>query len=78
MLEEMKRSARDAASHKETMKQERIGTKQQAVKYMKGHGMEEGANMLESGACGWMAPSESKPEYQEMVTELVAMAKKGN
>jgi hypothetical protein len=78
MVEEMKRNARDAASHKETMRQERIGTKQQAVKYMKGHGMERGAQMLEDGACGWMAPSESRPEYQEMVTELVSMAKKGS
>lgn len=78
MLEEMKRAKRDEVAHKESMKQERIGTKLAAAKYMRSHGMEEGAARLEDGSAAWMAPSESKPEYQEMVSELISMAKKGN
>lgn len=71
----MKERLRRAASHRNAMKDERIQSKKNAVKYMKKHNMEQGARMLETGAVGWTAPSECNEQYAETVSELMSMTK---
>lgn len=75
MVESIKRRLKDAGSHRRAMREERIDSKKSAVKYMRKHGMEQGAHALETGKCGWMAPSECSEQYSETVSELMSMTK---
>ena len=71
----MRDRLRKAANHRKAMQEERISSKKSAVKYMRKHGMEQGAHLLEKGAVGWSAPSECNEQYAETVSELMAMTK---
>ena len=77
MVEEMRRDMREAAQKKAYDQEQKACSRQNAVRYMRTHGMEESANALESGEVAWGSTGEQSETMTETVTELVNMAKKG-
>lgn len=76
MLEEMRRSARDAARQKVRERDQRAYSRSNAVRYMRTHGMEESAKAVESGAVPWGSTGEQTEAMQETASELVNLAKR--
>ena len=77
MVEDMRRDSRDAAQRKAYEREQKAYSRQNAVRYMRTHGMEESAHALESGAMPWGSTGEQSETMRETATELVNMAKKG-
>jgi hypothetical protein len=76
MVEEMRRNMRDAASQKKHDTEQKAYSRQNAVRYMRTHGMEESAQALESGEVPWGSTG-SGSALAETASELVSIAKKG-
>lgn len=76
MLEEMRRSARDAAQEKVHEREQKAYSRNNAVRYMRTHGMEESARSLENGEMAWGSTGEHSDAMQETVSELVNLAKR--
>lgn len=76
MVADMKREMRDAAQQKEHEREQKAYSRQNAVKYMRTHGMEESAMALESGEVPWGSTGEQSEAMNETVSELVSLAKR--
>lgn len=77
MLEEMRRSAREAKQAKAYERDQKEYSRKNAVRYMKSHGLDESAQALESGEMPWGSTGEGSA-LAETATELVNLAKRGN
>lgn len=77
MLEEMRRSAREAKRAKAHEVEQKDYSRKNAVRYMRTHGLEEGAQALETGETPWGSTG-SGSALEETATELVNLAKRGN
>jgi hypothetical protein len=76
MLEEMRRIARDSAQEKVHQRDQRAYSRNNAVRYMRTHGMEESAKAIESGAVPWGSTGEQTEAMQETTSELMSLAKR--
>ena len=76
MVEEMRRESRVAAQQKEYERDQKAYSRQNAVRYMRTHGMEEGAESLASGEMPWGSTGEHSEAMQETVSELMHLAKR--
>jgi hypothetical protein len=76
MVEEMRRNMREAAQLKSHEAEQKSYSRQNAVRYMRTHGMEESAKALENGDVPWGSTG-SGSALTETASELVNMVKKG-
>lgn len=76
MLDEMRRSSRDALREKESQREQKEYSRKNAARYMRTHGMEESARALETGTMPWGSTGQTSEAMQETVSELVSLARR--